>query len=283
MATQIFLIYITDETIDKLIKEDTPYIDLTSMVLGVGDELGEIRFMSREDGVMACSEEVVRILEKLDIEVTKTLRSGEAIKAGESLIVGKGKASNLHIAWKVCQNILEYCCGMATRTKKLVDKATDVSVVTTRKIFPGTKELSIKAILSGGAYPHRLGLSESVLIFEQHLNFYGGIDKVAKNMSDIKKKACEKKVVVEVENLEDALRLCEAGVDGLQFDKLEADELKNCVKELRKINKDILLIGAGGINEKNISEYAKTGIDAIATTAAYFGKPLDMTAKIEKI
>lgn len=283
MATQIFLIYITDETIDKLIKEDTPYIDLTSMVLGVGDELGEIRFMSREDGVMACSEEVVRILEKLDIEVTKTLRSGEAIKAGESLIVGKGKASNLHIAWKVCQNILEYCCGMATRTKRLVDKATDVSVVTTRKIFPGTKELSIKAILSGGAYPHRLGLSESVLIFEQHLNFYGGIDKVAKNMSDIKKKACEKKVVVEVENLEDALRLCEAGVDGLQFDKLEADELKNCVKELRKINKDILLIGAGGINEKNISEYAKTGIDAIATTAAYFGKPLDMTAKIEKI
>lgn len=277
------MIYITDETIDKLIKEDTPYIDLTSMVLDIRDELGEIRFMSREDGVMACSEEVVRILEKLDIEVTKTLRSGEAIKAGESLIVGKGKASNLHIAWKVCQNILEYCCGMATRTKRLVDKATDVSVVTTRKIFPGTKELSIKAILSGGAYPHRLGLSESVLIFEQHLNFYGGIDKVAKNMSDIKKKACEKKVVVEVENLEDALRLCEAGVDGLQFDKLEADELKNCVKELRKINKDILLIGAGGINEKNISEYAKTGIDAIATTAAYFGKPLDMTAKIEEI
>lgn len=277
------MIYISDETIDKLIKEDTPYIDLTTTVLGIGGEVGKITFISREDGVMACSEEVVRILEKLDILVTYTIKSGTMIKAGEPLIIGTGQARNLHMAWKVCLNILEYCCGMASRTKRLVDKAKDVSIVTTRKIFPGTKELSIKSILAGGAYPHRLGLSETILVFEQHLNFYGGVDNIVRNIEDIRNRACEKKVIVEVETLEDALKLGKAGVDGLQFDKLSPKDLKICVDELRSINKNITLIGAGGINEKNVKEYANTGIDAIATTAVYFGKPLDMTAKIERV
>lgn len=277
------MIYISDQTIDKLIKEDTPYIDLTTLVLGINEKRGKITFISREDGVMACSEEVVRILEKLDISVTQTVKSGTLIKAGEPLIIGEGRVDNLHISWKVCLNILEYCCGMATRTKRLVDKAKDVSIVTTRKIFPGTKELSIKSILSGGAYPHRLGLSETILVFQQHLNFYGGIDGIVNNIGDIKNKACEKKIIVEVENLEDAIKLAKEGVDGLQFDKLSPKDLKVCVDQLRDINKNITLIGAGGINENNIEEYATTGIDAVATTAAYFGKPLDMTARIERI
>ena len=277
------MIYISDETIDKLIKEDTPYIDLTTLVLDINDQIGRITFISREDGVMSCSEEIVRILEKLNITVSKKIPSGSMIKKGEPLIIGEGSAYNLHIAWKVCLNILEYCCGMATRTKRLVDKAGDVAIVTTRKIFPGTKELSIKSILAGGAYPHRLGLSETILIFEQHLNFYGGIDNLVRDMKNIKKKACEKKVIVEVETLEDAIKLAHSGVDGLQFDKLSPKDLKECVKELRSINKNLTLIGAGGINERNIEEYASTGIDAVATTSAYFGKPLDMTAKIEKI
>ena len=188
--------YISDDSIDKLIKEDTPYVDLTTLVLGIGEQVGEITFLSREDGVMACSEEVVRVLEKLNILVTKTMKSGHEIKAGQPLIVGKGKVSDLNMAWKVCQNILEYCCGMATRTKRLVDKAGSVSIVTTRKIFPGTKELSIKSILAGGALPHRLGLSETILVFKQHLNFYGGIDGLVDNIEGIKTKACEKKILL---------------------------------------------------------------------------------------
>ncbi|AFS79154.1 pyrophosphorylase ModD [Gottschalkia acidurici 9a] len=276
-----------DEAIDKLIKEDTPYIDLTTLVLDINNEKGKITFISREDGVLACSEEVVRIFDKLNITTKQFLPTGSIIQKGEPLIVGEGNVGNLHMAWKVCLNILEYCCGMATRTKRLVDKAQKenekISIVTTRKIFPGTKELAIKSILAGGAYPHRLGLSETILIFEQHLNFYGGIDNVVKNMIDIKRKACEKKVIVEVETLEDAIKLARVGVDGLQFDKLSPTELKECVKEVRSINESITLVGAGGINESNVAEYASTGIDAVATTCLYFGKPLDMTAKIDRV
>jgi len=41
----------------------------------------------------------------------------------------------------------------------------DIAVFTTRKIFPGAKALAVKAIMVGGAMPYRLGLSETILIF----------------------------------------------------------------------------------------------------------------------
>jgi molybdenum transport protein len=281
------VVYIADETIDRFIKEDVPYIDLTTTLLGIGREQGRIEFSAREDGVLAGSEEVLRIFQKLDIKAVKYLESGAALKKGEVIIAGEGKAESLHMAWKVCQNILEYCCGIASRTRLLLDKAREgnpsIEVVATRKIFPGTKELSLKSIMAGGAYPHRLGLSETILIFRQHLNFVGGQEGLVQKMAEIKKTACEKKVIVEVEGFNEAVRIASAGADGIQFDKVSPTELKEWVEKIREAYPGIILIAAGGINQGNACEYAKTGIDAIVTTAVYFGKPSDIKVVVDKI
>ena len=280
------MVYIADETIDRFIKEDVPYIDLTTTLLGIGKEQGRIEFSAREDGVLAGSEEVLRIFQKLDIKAVKYLESGAALKKGEVIIAGEGKAENLHMAWKVCQNILEYCCGIASRTRQLLDKAREgnpsIEVVATRKIFPGTKELSLKSIMAGGAYPHRLGLSETILVFRQHLNFMGGQEGLVQKMAEIKKTACEKKVIVEVEGFNEAVRMASAGADGIQFDKVSPAELKEWVEKIRETYPGIILIAAGGINQGNACEYAKTGIDAIVTAAVYFGKPADIKVVIDK-
>jgi len=280
------MVYITDATIEKFIKEDVPFIDLTTLILGIGDNKGEIKFTSRDNAIISGTEEVKRIFEKLDIELINFLSSGTAVKAGDTFIKAQGNARNLHIAWKVSQNILEYCSGIATRTFKLVSKAKAINpkleIVTTRKIFPGTKELSIKAVIAGGGLPHRLGLSETVLVFTQHLNFLGGIDSFIELFDEIKSKACEKKIIVEVESLEDAITLCQVGVDGIQFDKIPPEELIIAVQTVRKLNSKITLIAAGGINEGNIEDYARSGVDSIATTSVYFGKPVDIGVKIIK-
>ena len=42
---------------------------------------------------------------------------------------------------------------------------------TTRKSMPGAKDLLACALMVGGAFPHCLGLSETVLVFETHLTF----------------------------------------------------------------------------------------------------------------
>lgn len=279
--------YITDNTLDMFIKEDVPYIDLTTSLLGIGDKMGVITFKARELTVIACIEEVERIFKKLNIEVKKSLPSGTVVDKGDIFLVGEGRADNLHMAWKLCLNILEYCCGIATRTKKLVDAANEVSsnisVVTTRKSFPGTKELTIKSIMAGGAMPHRLGLSETVLVFKNHTEFLGGVDGLISKLPHLKTHATEKKIIIEVENSEDALKLAKANVDGLQFDKFSCDELKEVIRKVKEINPNIVAIATGGVNSNNVKDYAQTGADAIATTSVYFGKPSDIGASIKEL
>jgi len=63
--------YISDELIDKFIKEDVPYIDLTTLVLEIGNKKGRIQFFSREDGVLCGTEEAAKIFSKLNIQLTK--------------------------------------------------------------------------------------------------------------------------------------------------------------------------------------------------------------------
>jgi molybdenum transport protein len=281
------VVFISDETISRLIKEDVPYIDLTTMLLGIGRKQGRIVFSTREDGVLAGSEEVLRIFQKLDIKAVRCLESGAAMKKGETIIAGEGKAENLHMAWKVCQNILEYCCGIATRTRQLLDNAREVNpsieVVATRKIFPGTKELTLKSVLAGGAYPHRLGLSETILIFKQHWNFLGGYEGLLEKIGEIKKTACEKKIIIESDSFDEAMKAAAAGADGIQFDKVSPGDLKGWVEKIKAAHPGIIVIAAGGINQNNVREYAGTGIDAIVTTAVYFCKPADIKVVIDKI
>lgn len=277
--------YISDELIDKFIKEDVPYIDLTTLILGIGRQKGKMQFFSRENAVLCGTEEAEKIFNKLNIDLIKIKPSGSSVKKNEIFLEGKGSAKDLHMAWKVCQNIIDYSSGIATKTKKLVDKAanvnSNVSIITTRKSIPGTKELAIKAVVSGGGFPHRLGLSETILIFKQHLNFLGGIHELAKILKKIKCKACEKKVIAEVDSLDCAIELCKNGIDGIQFDKVPCDKLMENVNILRNINPSIVVLAAGGINEKNIEDYAKTGVDAIVTTCVYYAKPIDIGCKIE--
>jgi molybdenum transport protein len=220
----------------------------------------------------------------LQLDVIKILPSGTRTAPEEVFFEAQGTAANLHMAWKAVMNIFEYSSGIATRTRRLVDSASKVNpkinIVTTRKNFPGTKELSIKAVLSGGGLPHRLGLSETVLIFKQHRNFIGD-DEFLKLIPEIKARACEKKILAEAESLDEALRFCKAGVDGVQFDKVAAVDLQKYVVALRAVNPKLVILAAGGIQESNAEEYAKTGIDAIVTTALYFGKPADIGCRME--
>jgi len=277
--------FISINEIDRLINEDVPYIDLTSWTLGIREQEGRITYFTRENAVVCGTEEVRAIFERLHIEMDHMVPSGRQITAGSELITGIGRAEDLHMAWKVGQNILDNCSGIATKTKKMVDivKAANpnMAVLTTRKGFPGTKTLATKAIMVGGAMPHRLGLSETILIFKQHLDFIGGFEGLLNKLPEIKAECCEKKVIVEATTLEQAIMLCRAGVDGIQFDKMSVADLISAVIYLRAEFPHKVLLAAGGINETNISEYAKTNVNGLVTTSLYSAKPIDIGVKIQ--
>ncbi|AEH44370.1 modD protein [Thermodesulfatator indicus DSM 15286] len=281
------MIVFTEEEIEKIVTDDVPYFDLTTTILDIGDKEGIITYTARHEMIICCTEEVKRIFKKFDIETEIFKPSGIKISRGETFLLGKGKAESLHKIWKATQSLLEYACGIATKTYKLVSLARkvnpDVSVVTTRKTFPLGKKICIKAILAGGALPHRLGLSETILVFGEHLNFYGGYERFFQDLEKIKKRAVEKKITVEVKDMELALKAIEAGVDILQLDKFSIEEVQKVVNAVRQKQVNIKVAAAGGINESNIADYAATGVDIIVLTCAYFGKPADIKVKLGPI
>ena len=136
-----------------------------------------------------------------------------------------------------------------------------------------------EAILAGGAFPHRLGLSETVLVFDHHMEFMGGFDAFVERLPQLRRRCMEKKLFVEA-TPEQAPILAEAGVDGIQFDKTTPEKLQALVPQLRDINPHATLIAAGGINPGNAAEYAATGVDGLVTTALFTARPLDMSVRM---
>jgi molybdenum transport protein len=272
--------------IDRLIEEDVPYFDLTSHVLGIGEVKAEIVFRSRGEIVICGIEECRAVFNRLGIETVRFIPSGTVVKGGEEIISGVGNGEVVHKAWKVCQNLLEYASGIATRTKRLVDLAKRVNpkavVVTTRKTFPLAKKVCIKGILCGGALPHRLGLSETILIFKNHHKLWGGFENLVKKLDEIKQRVPEKKIVVEAENPDEARILIDSGVDVVQLDKFSVCDVKEVVKYRDWRAPHVKVAVAGGINEKNIEDYASTGAEIIVLTSAYFGKPADIGVEIRR-
>lgn len=162
--------------IDAFIEEDVPYIDLTCEVLGINNQPGEMEYFTRESCVLAGTDIARRIMRNLGCEVLASSEDGQLVSAGQTFFTVRGAAADLHAAWKVCLNVFDHLSAVATKTRSMVDEVHAVNpeceVLTTRKSMPGAKDLLTCAVMAGGAFPHRLGLSETVLVFEQHLAFF---------------------------------------------------------------------------------------------------------------
>ena len=277
--------------IDAFIEEDVPYIDLTCEVLGIHNRPGEMEYFTRESCVLAGTDIARRIMRNLDCEVLTSSKDGQLVSAGQTFFTVRGAAADLHAAWKACLNVFDHLSAVATKTRSMVDEVHAVNpeceVLTTRKSMPGAKDLLTCAVMAGGAFPHRLGLSETVLVFEQHLSFFGGFNRFVEELPRIKARCVEKKLFVEAD-AQRAIALARAssdghGVDGIQLDKVPVSELAELVRRIREIDPRITIIAAGGINPQNAGAYAACGVDGLATTAPFTAKPVDMSVRMKPL
>jgi molybdenum transport protein len=277
-------VYFSDGYLDRLIEDDIPYGDLTTDILDIGEKKGKIVFSTRQPTVLCCTEEAARIFEKFGATVNHMMPSGEYLPAGVDFLEAAGTAKMLHAGWRIALTMLENISGIATRTRKIVDLAREVnpliSVETSRKSFPGGKKLCIKAVLCGGASPHRMGLSESLLIFKHHKVFADGTKDFWGRLGQIQETIPGKKLTIEVEDAEEAILAAKAGVHIIQIDKMPSAEVSEVVKSVRALNPTIKIAAAGGITEKNAAEYAATGAEILVLSSVYAGKPSDIGVRI---
>lgn len=270
---------IPDAEIDRWLAEDVPYGDLTTHSLGIGERPGRMRFAAREAMVAAASEEAARLLVRLGCTVDWRCASGSLVEAGAPLLAAEGPAAALLAGWKVAQTLMEYASGIATVAHRIVQaaRAVDPTIVVacTRKTFPGAKAISLKAILAAGATPHRLGLSETILVFPEHRVFLADEDQAAV-LQRLRAVCPERKIVAEVKSPEEALQLAQAGVDVLQLEKFSPAGVAEVVARLANMGSPVKVAAAGGVKPSNAADYARAGAHILVSSAPYFAPPADV-------
>jgi molybdenum transport protein len=275
---------VSDLLLERLMEEDVPYGDLTTDILGIGDMRGKIVFTTREPTVLCAIEEAAGILEKFGAEIRHLTPSGKSLPPGVDFLEAEGTASALHAGWRLSLNLIEHISGIATRTRRIVDIARKINpgigIATTRKSYPGLKKLAVKAVECGGARPHRLGLSESVLIFRHHLVFLESMESLCTGIEQLRREVPSMKLTIEVEDESGAILAARAGFDIIQIDKMSSANLVEVIRRVRTVNPAVIIAAAGGITETNAAEYAATGAEILVLSSVFSGKPSDMGVRI---
>ncbi len=270
--------------IDGLLVDDCPFGDITTDGLGIGAAEGRVTAKFKAEGIVAGACVAKRLFEKAGARVTLCRGDGEKLPAGDPILIAEGSARSLHRAYKTAQTAMEYASGIAFRTRIMVERARsealDVNVALTRKHFPGTKILSYIGLFAGGGIVHRNGLSDSILVFDQHRVFAKDPIEAVKRL---KRSAPEKKVAVEVGSAQEGMAYVRAGVEIIQCERFSVEALAAFVREAKSLNPTIVINAAGGVNAENAADYARAGADVLVSTWPYFGKPWDVEMTFESL
>lgn len=270
-----------DDLLQRLLAEDLPHGDLTTHLLGIGTRSAVMTFAARGALVVACIEEAARIIELSGGRAELLVVSGQAVEDKTPLLLAEGPAECLLAAWKVSQTLVEQASGIASAVRRMAEAAAlggGATIACTRKSFPGTRAISLKAVFAGGGVPHRLGLSDSILVFPEHRVFMG--EDLAAYLLRLRQGAPEKKLVAEAATHEDALLLAEAGIDVLQLEKFPPEQVAALVQSLAGFSPRPVIAAAGGVNAKNAEAYARAGASVLVTSAPYNAPPAEVQVRV---
>ena len=241
-----------------------------------------MRFTARDPMTVALVEDAAQIIELAGCRVELKARSGDVLQASSPILVAKGSAAGLLRSWKVAQTLIETWSGVATAAHQMVQAVRTVSpdamVACTRKHTPGTKAYAVAAVKAGGAIMHRMGLSETVVVFPEHLSF---VTDAAweKLVSRLRKAAPEKKLVVEVNDVADGVAAARAGFDVIQAERFTPQMISDLSV---RVSPNKIIAAAGGVTAANAADYAASGADILVTSWPYLVRPRDVQVRIEK-
>ena len=196
-----------------------------------------------------------------DIAINWTIKEGEEATPNAVICYLKGKSQAIISAERTALNFLQTLSATATQTKHLVDmiKHTNAKLLDTRKTIPNLRHAQKHAVRCGGGVNHRMGLFDCILLKENHIFSIGSLEKsIEKALFEFPNKP----VIVEVESLAELKRVLSIkGITRILCDNFSPRELLEAVSIAKGIYP---LETSGNINEKNIIEYAETGVDFIS-------------------
>ncbi len=245
--------------------------DATTLATIAEGQTGAAVIRSREAGVLSgagVAAEVFRVLD-LSLSVEVLMTDGEELSPGSEVLKLSGHARSLLTAERTALNFLGHMSGVASLTAKYVKAAgTGARIAGTRKTLPGLRVVQKHAIRCGGGLPHRLSLSDAVMIKDNHIAAAGSIgDAIAQARAYAGHTVT---IEVEVDRLDQLAEALEAGPDIVLLDNMARDELEEAVKLTAG---RAVLEASGGVSLETVGAIAATGVDVISVGALTHSAP----------
>lgn len=268
------------QLLEQFFIEDIGEQDVTSDALFPEDSQGTLTFIAKEAGIFSGTVVVKTGFPLLDdsIEIECFVKDGEAFEVGQKLVQMTGSMVALLKGERVILNLVQRMSAIATQANKAaaILAGTKTKPCDTRKTTPGLRMLEKYAVRSGGAYNHRFGLYDTVMIKDNHISFAGSITKAVETVKS--KLGHTVKVEVETESKEQVLEAVQAGADIIMFDNRTPEEIKELVK---LVPAHIITEASGGINLTNLANYRDCGVDVISLgSLTHSVRALDISAKV---
>jgi len=279
---------ILEEKFRRFVEEDIGHCDVTTFYTIPPGTVIEAEIIAKEKGVIAGVEEALTFLESFGLQAKALVQDGSEASEKTKILHIEGDAATLLSIERTLLNVLSRMSGIATGTRRLMEKIRHAGyktrVACTRKTAPSLAYFDKKAVIIGGGDAHRWGLEDMVLIKDNHIAVAGSIKEAIRRVRE--RVSFSQKVEVEVTSISDVLEAAKAGVDILMLDNYTPEQAKDAVDLLtkNKLRDKILVEASGEITEQNILKYAATGVDVLSlgeiTDSA---KALDISLEITKI
>ena len=242
------------------------------------------KIVAKQDGVFSGEQELEYIAKKAGLNLKMelitmehasggTISSGAKFKKGDVICTLKGSAYSLLSVERTLLNLLQRMCGIATAASKFETQHTRVAV--TRKT--PLPFLDKRAAIDGGVLPHRVNLSDAIMIKDTHLDQFGRdfevVEERLKNAHEADELRGISFVDIEVETEEEALKVARIAKKldlkvpmVVMLDNFTQENVKKTIKTLETDDlwRYVLVEVSGGITSKNYKEYDISGVSVMS-------------------
>lgn len=252
----------------RFIEEDSPFGDVTSDAV-IADCTCRAVIRAEQEGIIAGIQEASALFEHFGIVTKPGKQDGDAVVSHDIILSLEGTAKGILLVERTALNIIGRMSGIATQTRKLADQVFAVNsrcrIAATRKTCPGLRALDKKAVQLGGGDPHRMGLSDGVLIKDNHLVLV----PLAEAVRSAKAVSVYRKVETEVETPHDALTAAHEGAEIILLDNMTPRMIRETLVSLERagLRDRVTIEVSGRIDEITLSDYAALDIDIISMGA----------------
>jgi nicotinate-nucleotide pyrophosphorylase (carboxylating) len=271
------------ELIRSALEEDIRSGDHSTLSCIDKEAKGSAVLKIKEDCViagMAVAERIFHYVQS-DAEFIGYKKDGENVKNGEEAFKINARVHTILSCERLVLNCMQRMSGIAGLTREYVDelKGYKTKLLDTRKTTPNFRLLEKEAVKIGGGHNHRFGLYDMIMLKDNHIDYAGGIEKAIERANNyLKEKNLKLDIEVETRSLEDVKKVMKTGnVKMIMLDNFTPGQIKEAIKIIDgKYDTE----ASGGINLKNIKDFAATGVTYISSGAIiHQARSVDLSLK----